>query len=58
MEQLIIDGVGDILSKLPKRPPAVLLYTSCIHHFTGCDLKLVYRRLREKYRTSILPTAI
>lgn len=49
MEQLIIDGVGDILSKLPKRPPAVLLYTSCIHHFTGCDLKLVYRRLREKY---------
>ena len=49
MEQLIIDGVGDILSKLPKRPPAVLLYTSCVHHFTGCDLKLVYRRLREKY---------
>lgn len=49
LEQLIIDGVGDILSKLTKRPPAVLLYTSCIHHFTGCDLELVYRRLREKY---------
>lgn len=48
-EQLIIDGVGDILSKLPYTPKAVLVYTSCVHHFVGCDLNLVYKRLREKY---------
>lgn len=47
MEKLIIDGVGDILEKLPKKPRAVLLYTSCVHHFIGCDLPAVYKTLRE-----------
>ena len=46
MEELILDGVDDILRKLPKKPPAVLLYTSCIHHFMSCDLDRVYRELR------------
>lgn len=50
MEDLIICGVSDILAKLPYRPKAVLVYTSCIHHFIGCDLPLVYKRLREKFR--------
>ena len=49
MEQLIIDGVGEILSKLPKRPPAVLLYTSCIHHFTGCEMCI-----RDRARVAII----
>ena len=37
LEELLIDGVSDIINKLEKRPPAVLVYTSCVHHFTGCD---------------------
>ncbi len=49
MEDLIIDGVTDILNKLPVMPPAVLVYTSCVHHFTGCDLDFVYARLRERF---------
>ncbi len=49
MEELIINGVSDILLKLPAMPPAVLIYTSCIHHFIGCDLPLVYKTLREKF---------
>jgi len=49
MEELIINGVSDILERLPKLPPAVLIYTSCIHHFMGCDLPRVYRILREKF---------
>lgn len=49
MDELILDGVGDILSRLKKRPPAVLLYTSCIHHFMGIDLKRIYRELRKRY---------
>lgn len=49
MEELIIDGVSDILQKLPYKPKAVLVYTSCIHHFMGCDLLLIYKRLREKF---------
>ncbi len=49
MEDLLIDGVSDIIEKLPKRPPAVLVYTSCVHHFAGCDLEMVYRELRKRF---------
>ena len=49
LEPLIIDGVSDILEKLPKLPPAVLVYTSCVHHFTGCDLDYVYASLRQRW---------
>ena len=49
MEELVIEGVSDIIEKLPKRPPAVLVYTSCVHHFAGCDLDLIYERLRSRF---------
>ena len=49
MENLIIDGVTDILNKLNYKPKAVLVYTSCIHHFIACDLKLVYETLKNKF---------
>lgn len=49
MEDLVIEGVADIIGKLPKRPPAVLVYTSCVHHFAGCDLGMIYSRLRERF---------
>ena len=49
MEDLVIDGVSDVIEKLPYRPKAVLVYTSCVHHFTGCDLDMIYDRLRERY---------
>lgn len=48
-EELIIDGVTDILNRLPQVPPAVLIYTSCVHHFIGCDLRHVYKTLRERF---------
>lgn len=49
MEDLIIDGVADILGRLPKMPRAVLVFTSCIHHFMGCDLDFVYAQLRKRF---------
>ena len=49
MEDLIIDGVGEIIAGLKYRPRCFLVYTSCVHHFIGCDLPLVYRTLRERY---------
>lgn len=51
MEPLIIEGVTEILNRLPKLPPAVLVFTSCIHHFMGCDLALCYRELRRRFPT-------
>ena len=49
MEELVIEGVTDILRKLPKMPPAVLVYTSCVHHFAGCDLGMIYDELRRRF---------
>jgi len=49
MEDLIIDGVSDIIDQLSPKPPCVLVYTSCVHHFCGCDLEMVYRELRSRY---------
>lgn len=48
MEDLIIEGVLDIVATLPKRPPAILLYTSCIHHFVACDMDMVFNALRKQ----------
>ncbi|MDE6005072.1 MAG: nitrogenase component 1 [Oscillospiraceae bacterium] len=49
MEELLINGVSDILEQLPYKPKAVQIFTSCIHHFIGCDLKLCYQILRKNY---------
>ena len=52
MEELIIEGVTDIIEKLTakgKRPPAVLVYTSCVHHFSGCDIETSYAELRRRF---------
>lgn len=49
LEDLIIEGVSDIIEKLPQKPPVVLVYTSCVHHFAGCDLDMVYAELRSRF---------
>lgn len=49
MEELIIDGVSDIIKKLPGKPRSILIYTACIHHFMGCDIEMIYSNLRNKY---------
>lgn len=47
LEDITIEGVTDVLNKLPQKPKAVLLFTVCLHHFLGCDLDSVYRELEE-----------
>ena len=49
MEELVIDGVSEILEKLKRKPTVVILFTVCIHHFMGCDIAYIYRTLRERY---------
>ena len=49
MEYHVIDGVSDILERLPKKPPVVLVYTSCVHHFAGCNLGMIYDTLRDRF---------
>ncbi|MDL2060235.1 nitrogenase component 1 [Mesosutterella sp. AGMB02718] len=45
-EEVLIEGVGDILKKIAYRPRAVIVYTSCVHEFIGTDLTFTFERLR------------
>ena len=56
MERLLIDGVTDILTRLPSLPPAVLVYTSCTI-FSAATLPCATANYEADSRASILPTA-
>lgn len=49
LESDIVDGVDDILKRLEKKPPVVLLFLSCIHLFAGVDFENILRELSELY---------
>ncbi|MBR1749753.1 MAG: hypothetical protein IJ740_02555 [Ruminococcus sp.] len=49
LESDIIDGVCEIVEKLDKKPPVVLLYLSCIHLFAGVDFEAVISELNSRY---------
>ena len=49
LEELTIDGVTDVLNKRGDHPKAVLLFTVCLHHFLGSNLKYIYRKLEERF---------
>jgi len=49
METEIIEGVSDIIKRLETKPKAILVYTSCIQHFLGCDLDFVYQELKNRF---------
>lgn len=49
VEEVTIQGVADVIRRLPVRPPAVMLYTVCLHHFLGSDLGYIYQNLEKKF---------
>lgn len=49
MEDLMIEGVTDILQKLTYRPRAILLFISCQHFFLAYDQNLVFETLRKRF---------
>lgn len=49
LEQVMIDGICEIIDRLPKHPPIMMIFTSCIHHFIACDSRYIYKTLRERY---------
>lgn len=49
VETVTIQGVADVIRRLPKRPPVVMLYTVCLHHFLGSDLGYIYRALEKEF---------
>ncbi len=49
LEKLTIEGVTDVLNKRGTHPKAVLLFTVCLHHFLGSNLKYIYQKLEERF---------
>lgn len=50
MEELLIDGVSNVIKNLNYKPRAILIYTSCIHHFMALDMNLCFNTLRKKFK--------
>lgn len=48
-ENLIINGVTQLIEKLPNRPKAILLFTNCLDKFMGVDHKVIYGELRSRF---------
>ena len=49
LEKVTVEGVTDVLRRLPQMPRAVLLFTVCIHHFLGSDLNWIYEELGRRF---------
>ena len=49
IEETTVQGIIDILHRLPKLPPMVMVFTVCLHHFAGCSQKVIYDRLEEAF---------
>ena len=43
------DGIADVLRKLPKLPPCVVVFPVCTHHFMGVDMESIYRSLEAEF---------
>ena len=49
MEEALQKGCERIIRELPDRPRAMLVFTSCIHHFLAVNYQRVYTILRKEY---------
>ena len=49
LETITIEGVSDIIRRLPVRPRAVAGFLVCLHHFVGTDASYVYKTLEERF---------
>ena len=49
LETITVEGVSDIIRRLPVRPRAVAVFLVCLHHFVGTDASYVYKTLEERF---------
>lgn len=49
LETVTIEGVSDVINRLPYRPRAVMVFLVCLHHFVGTDVGYVYRELERRF---------
>ena len=49
VEEITLRGISDVLRKLPKLPPCVIVFPVCTHHFLGVSMARVYRELEREF---------
>ena len=49
LEDVTIEGVADVIRKLPYRPRCVQVYLVCLHHFLGSDTDRIYGELEAMF---------
>ena len=49
LESDVVDGVSEVIEKLPYRPRAVLIFLSCMHLFAGADYEIILDQLRDRH---------
>ena len=49
MENVTVEGITDVIRKLPYRPRAAAVFLVCLHHFVGTDTDHVFRTLEERF---------
>ena len=49
LEDVTIEGVSSCIEKLEERPPVVMVFLVCLHHFIGTDTGRVYRELEKRF---------
>ena len=49
MEDNVIEGVTEVLNRLPKKPPVVFVFVSCIQLFAGMDFPSCLETLRRRF---------
>ena len=49
VEQVTLEGIRDVLRKLPELPPCVIVFPVCTHLFLGVPMGRVYRQLEEEF---------
>ena len=51
VEEITRQGIADVLRKLPKLPPCVIVFPVCTHHFLGVNMLGVYKALEREFPT-------
>lgn len=49
LEDITIEGVTDILQRLDSKPPMVLVFTVCLHHFLGSNYRYIEETLNARF---------
>lgn len=49
LEDITIEGIADVIRRMPKRPRCVQVYLVCLHHFLGSDTDRIYGELEAMF---------